>query len=112
MVPCASSRRAGQYHLPGLCSRVGFNDDPIDLGRSRKIVFPADGYLLGISPGLDMNAIAGLGGIDGVLDSSEAGRIAPTSGVGAINVKRRRWLLGDEGRRREHQAKKQQRCKT
>ena len=87
MVSRARTRRTRQDNLPGLRRRVGLDDNSIDLGGTEKIILSADGYLLGIGAGLDVNDIAGLGGIDGGLDRRETGSIVSTSSVGTANEK-------------------------
>jgi hypothetical protein len=64
--------------------------------------------LLRISTGLDVNDVAGIGSVDGLLNSSEAWRQSTAGRVCAIYVERSGLLCVE--RRREEPPKKQQSC--
>ena len=95
----ASARRASQYNLTGLCGRIGLDDDAVDFGSARKIVFARDRKLFGIGAGLDSDGTAGTGGVKRGLYRRKARGMARASGISSVDVKRGRLLCGNRNRR-------------
>ena len=79
------ARCAGEHDLPGWKHWVGFDDDTIELGCVGKLVF-LDGDLFRIPAGLDADDIAGLRGINGVLNRGVTRSLSATGRIRAIDV--------------------------
>ena len=90
---------------PGLCGRVGLDDDSVDFSCPLEIVLPGDRKSFGIGAGLDSNDGVGTGAIERRLNRGEAGRLTGASRVGTIDVKNRLRLRGcrDETEKRHEE---------
>ena len=100
IVSRAGARRAPHYYLTRLFGRIGLDDDAVDFGSARKIVFASDRKLFGIGAGLDSDGTSGTGGVNRGLYRRKARRMARASGISSVDVKRGRLLCG-KGKRCE-----------
>lgn len=78
------TRCTGDHHLSRLKHGIRFNDDTIELGCVGKFVF-LDGDLFRIDAGLDADDIAGLRGINGLLNRGVARSLSGAGGIGTID---------------------------
>jgi len=99
IVSRAGARRAPHYYLTRLFGRIGLDDDAVDFGSARKIVFARDRKLFGIGAGLDSDGTAGTGGVKRGLYRRKARGMARASGISSVDVKRGRLLCGNRNRR-------------